>query len=439
MSEHRQSIIIRTGTDPRDRAEFSAIRNEINKTNHPSQPEVDWRLIESQALALFQSHGVDLHTASYYTLARIRLNGLMGFTEGCELLSGLIVGQWQHFWPVQPQARIDMLEWFNSRVGGLLRQLSFSAEDLRLVYRAERALQLITDKLQQVELKRIPRIENLLGFMQNVAMRLESPVKPPSPKAPSIQMPPLVYLSSQESTYTEPVKIKGEAIQEPFSFEPPATLPTLPPRGNYRLLKGAAMGVALSLLLGVALYWLQVRPMQQQLAVLAATAEGKTQLWLQRPRLETYQQQLERLAGASPLSVLNDGERLVQAAQQQWPNDSQQQAASLRWQRLLQARQGDASSGEGYYRVQQQLQTLSSQLIEQEKQRGGITISALKTAVYQMQNDMNRETSLEELLRQLSLQVRNNGTGSPALIKQIDDRWNTLLSRYYQLMVQADN
>ncbi|EIR83831.1 hypothetical protein YPPY36_4246, partial [Yersinia pestis PY-36] len=35
------------------------------------------------------------------------------------------------------------------------------------MYRAERALQLLYDKLQQVELKRVPRIENLLYLMQN--------------------------------------------------------------------------------------------------------------------------------------------------------------------------------------------------------------------------------------------------------------------------------
>ncbi|WP_421692579.1 hypothetical protein, partial [Xenorhabdus bovienii] len=33
--------------------------------------------------------GVDLQTAIYYTLARMQLNGLAGFTEGCELPDGV--------------------------------------------------------------------------------------------------------------------------------------------------------------------------------------------------------------------------------------------------------------------------------------------------------------------------------------------------------------
>ena len=44
-----------------------------------------------------------------------------------------------------------MLDWFNTRTGNILRQqVSFSENDLSLLYRTERALQLICDKLQQV-------------------------------------------------------------------------------------------------------------------------------------------------------------------------------------------------------------------------------------------------------------------------------------------------
>lgn len=70
MSDTPQHIIIKTGTDPRNRPEFNAIREEINKINHPARPEVNWGLIESLALTLFRTHGVDLQTAVYYTLAR---------------------------------------------------------------------------------------------------------------------------------------------------------------------------------------------------------------------------------------------------------------------------------------------------------------------------------------------------------------------------------
>lgn len=135
-------------------------------------------LVESLALTLFKNNGVDLHTATYYTLARTRIHGLSGFCEGVELLAALISHEWDKFWPQSEQARTEMLDWFNARTGNILRQhLSWSETDLPLMYRAERALQAICDKLQQVELKRIPRVENLLYFVQNTRKRFEQPAK----------------------------------------------------------------------------------------------------------------------------------------------------------------------------------------------------------------------------------------------------------------------
>ncbi|EHD04767.1 hypothetical protein LTSEWAN_1620 [Salmonella enterica subsp. enterica serovar Wandsworth str. A4-580] len=97
MSTDIQTII--TGQDPRGLPEFSAMREEINKASHPAQPEMNWTLVESLALTIFKSNGVDLHTASYYTLARTRTQGLAGFCEGVELLAALIGREWDKFWP----------------------------------------------------------------------------------------------------------------------------------------------------------------------------------------------------------------------------------------------------------------------------------------------------------------------------------------------------
>ncbi|WP_176211757.1 type VI secretion system ImpA family N-terminal domain-containing protein, partial [Salmonella enterica] len=80
-----------------------------------------------------KSNGVDLHTASYYTLARTRTQGLAGFCEGVELLAALIGREWDKFWPQGGAARTEMLDWFNARTGNILRQqLAFSEADLSL-------------------------------------------------------------------------------------------------------------------------------------------------------------------------------------------------------------------------------------------------------------------------------------------------------------------
>ncbi|MDO2182597.1 type VI secretion system ImpA family N-terminal domain-containing protein, partial [Escherichia coli] len=60
MSNAQMQIIV-TGRDPRDLPEFSALREEINKASQPSQPELNWKLVESLALTIFKTNGVDLH------------------------------------------------------------------------------------------------------------------------------------------------------------------------------------------------------------------------------------------------------------------------------------------------------------------------------------------------------------------------------------------
>ncbi|MCE4114336.1 VasL domain-containing protein, partial [Yersinia pseudotuberculosis] len=416
MSDTPQHIIIKTGTDPRNRPEFNAIREEINKINHPARPEVNWGLIESLALTLFRTHGVDLQTAVYYTLARTQKNGLAGFTEGCELLAGMVVGQWDHLWPEQPQARSEILEWFNTRVSNQLRQHDFTRDDLRLVYRAERALQLLYDKLQQVELKRVPRIENLLYLMQNTAKKLESAsdaAKAQQTAAP-LKMPPMVYLSVPEA---EPVRTAAAAPEPAANIEvrspPPETK-----RGA--VLWGFGAGVLCSLLVATAVYVTQFKPLQQQMTVLATQPESAALLWLNRPDVATYGEQLSTLENLSPLFVLNTADQSVAMARQRWPSDPSQVAESQRWARLVEARIGLAGTDSSYFQLQQRLHALSEKLLEQERSRGSLTISYLKTAVYQMQTELNREIPLEELLRQLAVSADEHQPASPVLIKQID-------------------
>lgn len=462
MSETSENIIIQTGGDPRHWPEFSAIREEINKINHPARPEVNWRLIESLALTLFRTNGVDLQTTAYYALARTQKHGLAGFTESCELLAGMVVSQWERLWPEQPQARSEILEWFNARVGSQLRQHEFGIDDLRLVYRAERALQLLCDKLQQVELKRVPRIENLLYLMQNTAKRLEAAHEAAKqPPAQPLKMPPMVYLSVPES---EPIRTmfsgaKSPAHESPPAYEESATQPEPPPKEqplpNVEVRFAAAppvapvaakrapaawgfgCGVLCSLVVAGAAYLMQVKPLQERMAGLAASPDGSAQLWLAQPTLDGYGQQLNHLENLSPLAGLQTADASIALASQLWPTEPEQIAQSQRWQRLLQARLGSERADSSYFQVQQRLQALSDKLLEQEQTRGSLTLSYLKTQVYQMQSELNRETPLEELLRQLAVSVEQQQPASPVLLKQIDERWNALLSRYHQLTQQV--
>ncbi|CEE91007.1 Conserved Hypothetical protein with ImpA domain (probable component of SST VI cluster) [Xenorhabdus nematophila str. Anatoliense] len=441
MSGHPENLIIRAGGSPLNLPEFAVIRDEINKTSHPAQPEVNWPLVESLSLTLFKTNGVDLQTAIYYTLARMQLNGLAGFTEGCELLAGVIVSEWDTLWPPQPQVRTDLLEWFHTRTGSALRQQDFAASDLRMIYRAERALQLIIDRLQQSDLKRLPRVENLLWFFQNAAKKLEKPRQAAKPAAPPVQMPPLVYLSASEAEPDIPPP------SPPPRHEPqpmPETQPRVrvqfpaPPPQGMSAWQGFGFGALLGVLVLVGSWLLFYKPLQQQLNALTGQPAGARLAWLYQPELDSYAQQLERLAETGPLATWEAARTLTDTAEQLWPAAPAQRQATRQWEQAMTARIDSAPLKGSWNTTRDQLQQLADKILLQERTRGSFTLSYLKTAIYDIQRSHGSDVPLEEQLRQLSVYAAKGDSAPPVLLKGIDDRFNALLGRYDRLRQATD-
>ncbi|PHM28368.1 VasL domain-containing protein [Xenorhabdus budapestensis] len=435
MSGHPENLIIRAGGSPLNLPEFAVIRDEINKTSHPAQPEVNWMLVESLSLTLFKTNGVDLQTAIYYTLARMQLNGLAGFTEGCELLAGVIVSEWDALWPPQPQVRTDLLEWFHTRTGSILRQLDFAASDLRMIYRAERALQLIIDRLQQSDLKRLPRVENLLWFFQNAAKKLEKPRQTAKPVHQPVQMPPLVYLSKSESEpETSPSSLPPypESITTDNQQRVKVQFPEQPPRG-LTAWQGFGLGALLGVLVLIGSWLLLYKPLQQQLNAMTEQPAGSRLAWLYQPALANYSFQLDRLAETSPLATWESARTVTTTAEKQWPQSAEQVNATRNWQQQMTARIDSVPLKGSWYTTRDQLQQLADKILLQERTRGSFTLSYLKTAIYDIQRSHGSEVPLEELLRQLSAHVEKGEAVPPVLMKGINERFNALLGRYDRL------
>ena len=432
MSQGILTQIIVTGSDPRGLPEFSALREEINKSSHPSQPELNWKLVESLALAIFKANGVDLHTATYYTLARTRTHGLAGFCEGVELLAAMIGHDWDKFWPQDESARTGMLDWLNTRTGNILRQqLSFSDTKLPLLYRTERALQLICDKLQQVELKRQPHVENLLYFVQNTRKRLE-----PQPKS-SVGTPSqttvrtLIYAPESTQPVTEeslpPLPDLPEMKVEVHNGTTPVASAT-PGRNS----KGFMAGIACTTAAAAALWWWQVYPMQQQLSQVRDTAQGAATVWLSSPELDSYGQRLQQLPDTSPLQLLETGMQMMQTADSRWPESLQQQQATAQWNEILKARAQSSPQMRGWQQARQNLRDFADLMMQRETEKQGFTLSYIKTVTWQAERLLNQETPLESLLTQYQ-DARTQGRNTEALEKQVNEQMNGVLSRWLLL------
>ena len=427
-SDYTQTIT--TGVDPRNLPEFIAIREEINKASHPSQPELNWRLVESLALAIFKTNGVDLHTATYYTLARTRTQGLVGFCEGTELLAAMITHEWDTFWPQGGPARTEMLDWFNTRTGNILRQqISFAENDLPLLHRTERALQMISDKLQQVELKRQPRVDNLLYFVQNTRKRLEPLPKSSIDTSSQPMVRTLVYApESTLSTTTESMPPLPELPEMRVIVR--GMLDNADKTKTGSLLKGFVTGVACTAVISISLWWWLVHPLQRQLAQVRDTAQGAASIWLVSPELDSYGERLEQLPETSPLQLLETGMQMMRTADSLWPESLQQQQATAQWNETLNTRAQNSPQLRGWEQTRQDLKAFADLVMQREKE--GLTLSYIKNVVWQAERKLNQETPLESLLTQYQ-DKRALGQNTDALEKKINERLAGELSRWVML------
>ncbi|EJH2661279.1 TPA: type VI secretion system ImpA family N-terminal domain-containing protein [Salmonella enterica] len=430
-SVYTQTII--TGADPRNLPEFNAIREEINKISHPSQPEMNWKLVESLALTIFKSNGVDLHTATYYTLARTRTQGLAGFSEGVELLAAMINHEWDKFWPQNSPARTEMLDWFNTRIGNILRQqISFAENDLPLLYRAERALQHICNKLQQVELKRQPRVENLLYFVQNTRKRLEPQPKHNVDAVTKTTVRTLIYApDSTPHTVMEDVMPPLSDLAEMRVKVRHATDPEAAyTQSHGSSIKGFITGVGFAALVAIALWWWLMYPMQKQLTEVKSSAQGSATIWLNAPEQESYEQNLRWLLEASPLRSLDTGVQMTRTAQTRWPKSLQQQQITAQWNDTLKIRAQNSPQLRGWLQTREDLHAFADLVMQREKE--GLTLSYIKNVIWQAERGLSQETPLESLLTQYQdIQAKRQNTEE--LEKQINERLDSVLSRWLLL------
>lgn len=354
--------------------------------------------------------------------------------SAAELLAAMVSHDWDKFWPQGGPARTEMLDWFNSRTGNILRQqISFAESDLPLIYRTERALQLICDKLQQVELKRVPRVENLLYFMQNTRKRLEPQLKSNTENAAQTTVRTLIYAPETQASSTP------EAVVPPLPGLPEMkvevrSLTENPPQASVikqgSTVRGFIAGIACSVAVASALWWWQVYPVQQQLLQVNDTAQGAATVWMASPELENYERRLQQLLDTSPVQPLETGMQMMRVADSRWPESLQQQQASTQWNEALKTRAQSSPQLRGWLQTRQDLHAFADLVMQREKE--GLTLSYIKNVIWQAERGLGQETPVESLLTQYH-DARAQKQNTDALEKQINERLEGVLSRWLLL------
>lgn len=423
MNNHKQ---LKTGTDPRGLADYTALRDELAKLNHPARPDVDWLRVEQLSLALFRQNGVELQTASWYTLARTRLAGIAGLNEGLLILKALIIHQWGAMWPMQVHARVDILTGLSQRLQSVLRTLTLSYADLPQVYQAEQNLDVLREALLRLELKNVSQIGELCIFMHNTATRLEN-MDAGSDSSMATIIPGAaanLRLHAQEMlkdvVSLTPVKeMRMEAAYEECAgsrqFTPP--LQSVPHGRGWR---SFIAGMLTMLILGTGALWSwhKIDPAPESPVPLAANVASLTAL--------------EQL---SPLWRQNYGFALANRA---GTGTAEANELAARWQRYISGNALPIEDLSGWHQGMEGLQDLTRRLNTLDERKGKyLTGSELKSMVFTITQHFSRTKPLEEQLYLLS-QTATDSSIQPGQLAQTDTQINQLLNRYALIKQQGE-
>lgn len=163
---------IQVGGDPRGFSEFTAVRDELAKLNHPACPDVDWVKVEQGCLGLFQQNGADLQTACCYTLARGQRHGLEGIMEGMALIEAL-GAEWSRLWPPMVSLRLDLLAWLFEQLQLLLRSRGVTAHSVPALVQLDIVLARLQARLLAQVASPLLTLRGLRGQVGSLIQRLE--------------------------------------------------------------------------------------------------------------------------------------------------------------------------------------------------------------------------------------------------------------------------
>ncbi|HAV8181668.1 TPA: hypothetical protein JLB74_003964 [Escherichia coli] len=417
-------VKLKTGGDPRSLPDYAALRDEISKLPHPARPDVNWRYVETLCLRLYEHNGVELQTASWYTIARMHTTGLSGLNEGLALIVALTRHHWSVMWPLNTHARLEIITGLFNHLQKTLRAMPPDDRDnLPLLYQTETFLKALSDTLARHELKQSSKVALPEAMVKGYITRLENQPLPHSR---------LVYVVSE--TKAESGTENTHSLQKsPLTF-----------------LKPFVTGVCAALLaVSVAIPgWqslTQPSPAEQQLRALLTpppdvlSAGQMTQL-SRTPSLLNHAsewitlsgQQITRLTELPSAYNLQRSAQLLQQLMVLFPDNPRVQEMVDNWQKSVRSRALPEEAMTGWNEGMTRLQQLAERLNRLDEQRGKyMTVSELKTEVFGIMQAFNRHIPAEEQLHRYG-EVRNHN-GSEFQQKLVQDALTELLNLYWFL------
>ena len=436
-------VKLKTGGDPRSLPDYAALRDEISKLTHPARPDVDWRYVETLCLRLYEHNGVELQTASWYTIARMHTTGLSGLNEGLALIAALTRHHWSVMWPLNTHSRLEIITGLFNRLQKTLRAMPPDNRDnLPLLYQTETFLKALSDTLARHELKQSSKVALPEAMVKGYITRLENqPVQgevssPVTLLAQALRLEAPDVQEHQTLPHSRLVYVVSETKTEPTLFLQKSPL---------TFLKTFVTGVCTALLaVCVAIpgwqFLTQPSPAEQQLRALLTPSpdvlSADQMMQLSRTLLNHASewitlsgQQITRLTEFPPAYNLQRSVQLLQQLMVLFPDNPRVQEMVDNWQKSARSRALPEEAMTGWNEGMTRLQLLAERLNRPDEQRGKyMTVSELKTEVSGIMQAFNRHILAEEQLCHYG-EVRNQN-GSEQQQKQMKDAFVKLIHFY---------
>ncbi|MFP2505025.1 VasL domain-containing protein [Buttiauxella gaviniae] len=367
---------------PKHSKVFLLLSSEMSKLNATPNAALNWMELDKFCQRIFQQHGYDLHSGAWFCLVQLRLNGWAGAAKSLELLaSALSFGERHGSEVADLGLRRYALEWFTAHVITPMYTQAQSMDDAKSLTRTGAALDIITRQAQKLQIRGADMLNNLGYFLQVRARTSQNVVLDVDP-AQQIQL----------VCKTPPVTAPVEAVAlVPVPEETVALEVSAPLDSRWRWLAVGALAATLLISLPAWGLWFFQRLAAEPVSLAPFSALHETarlfeaaqlsQAPLNAKELHEIDSQLQLLSQQPSLWLLQQGNKLAVRLAESAPGNP----ASASWEKMLQQNTLSPSRAEGWFEVQRRLDQLEQRLLASEKkQRSHITISELKTEIYEM-------------------------------------------------------
>lgn len=415
---------------PKHSKAFLLLSSELSKLSRTPNASLNWGELDKLCQRIFLKHGYDLHTGAWFCLIQLRMAGWAGAAKSLELLaSALSFGERHGSEVADLGLRRYALEWFTAHLITPMYTQAQSMDDAQSLSRAETALEIIGRQAQKLQVRGADTLNNLCYFLQVRARTSQNIVLDVDP-AQQIQ---LVCKAPPVLTPVEPV------VEQPVVEETAPVLVNDIPDRRWQWLAVGALVATLLITLPAGGLWLFQRFAVEPAALAPFTALKHLEHLFNESELEAgnlseenfqkIDNHLQELAQLPATWLLTQGNNLAQRLEEATPENP----ASANWKKMLHQHSEKVSRAEGWFEVHRRLDALEQRLLESErKQRSHITISELKTEVYEMKQALrNMETPVSVLLWKRK-GVREKGDGEDEMNILIDDGINRLVKQYLQ-------